>query len=172
MTGPPGDMLRADDKEDAAMSADQRLADLGLTLPSAPKPIGNYVPFRLAGNLLFLSGVGPRRADESMITGKVGADVSVEQGYEAAKLCGLNLLVNMIAAVGTLERVDTVLKVLGMVNAVPNFTRHPEVINGCTDLFVQVLGDGGRPARSAVGMGSLPLNIAVEVEAIVLVKGI
>ena len=153
------------------MSADERLAALGLTLPSPPKPIGNYVPFRLAGNLLFLSGVGPRRHDETMITGKVGADISVEQGYEAAKLCGINLLVNMIAAVGTLERVDTVLKVLGMVNAVSDFERHPEVINGCTDLFVQVLGEGGRPARSAVGMGSLPRNISVEVEAVVLVKG-
>ena len=154
------------------MSADQRLADLGLTMPAPPKPIGNYVPFRLAGNLLFLSGVGPRRADETNIIGKVGADLTVEQGYEAAKLCGLNLLVNMIAAVGTLERVDTVLKVFGMVNAVPDFTQHPEVINGCTDLFVQVLGEAGRPARSAVGMGSLPRNIAVEVEAIVLVKGV
>src|SRR5215471_4748017 len=153
------------------MSADRRLTDLGLALPSPPKPIGNYVPFRLAGNLLFLSGVGPRRPDESMVIGKVGADLSVAQAYEAAKLCGLNLLVNMIAAVGTLERVDTVLKVLGMVNAVPGFTQQPEVINGCTDLFVQVLGDAGRPARSAVGMGSLPRNIAVEVEAIVLVKG-
>ena len=153
------------------MSADQRLADLGLTLPSAPKPIGNYVPFRLAGNLLFLSGVGPRRPDETMITGKVGADLTVARGYEAAKLCGLNLLVNIIAAVGTLERVDTVLKVLGMVNAVPDFGQQPEVINGCTDLFVQVLGEGGRPARSAVGMGSLPQGIAVEVEAVVLVKG-
>jgi enamine deaminase RidA (YjgF/YER057c/UK114 family) len=147
------------------MSADQRPADLGLTLPSPPKPIGNYVPFRLAGDLLFLSDVGPRRADE------VGADMTVEQGYEAAKLCGLNLLVNMIAAVGTLERVDTVLKVLGMVNAVPDFIQHPEVINGCTDLFVQVLGEGGRPARSAVGMASLPPNISVEIEAIVLVRG-
>jgi enamine deaminase RidA (YjgF/YER057c/UK114 family) len=153
------------------MSADKRLADLGLTLPPPPKPIGNYVPFRLAGNLLFLSGVGPRRADETMITGKVGADVTVEQAYEAAKLCGLNLLVNMIAAVGTLERVDTVLKVLGMVNAVPTFTNHPKVIDGCTDLFVEVLGEGGRPARSAVGMAGLPRNISVEVEAIVLVKG-
>jgi enamine deaminase RidA (YjgF/YER057c/UK114 family) len=153
------------------MSADQRLADLGLTLPPPAKPLGNYVPFRLAGNLLYLSGVGPRRADETMITGKVGADLTVEQAYEAAKLCGLNLLVNMIAAVGTLERVDTVLKVLGMVNAVPTFTNHPKVIDGCTDLFVQVLGEGGRPARSAVGMGSLPGNISVEVEAIVLVRG-
>jgi enamine deaminase RidA (YjgF/YER057c/UK114 family) len=122
------------------------------TVPSAPKPIGNYVPFRLAGNLLFLPGVGPRRADETIITGKVGADLTVERGYEAAKLCGLNLLVNIIAAVGTLERVDTVLKVLGMANAVPQFGQHPEVINGCTD----------RPARSAVGMSSLPRGIAVE----------
>ena len=153
------------------MSADQRLADFGLTLPPPAKPLGNYVPFRLAGNLLFLSGVGPRRADETMITGKVGADITVEQAYEAAKLCGLNLLVNMIAAVGTMERVDTVLKVLGMVNAVPTFTNHLKVIDGCTDLFVQVLGEGGRPARSAVGMGSLPGNILVEVEAIVLVRG-
>jgi enamine deaminase RidA (YjgF/YER057c/UK114 family) len=128
------------------------------------------VPFRLAGNLLFLSGVGPRRAEETMITGKVGADLTAEQAYEAAKWCGINLLVNMIAAVGTLERVDTVLKVLGMVNAVPSFTDHPKVIDGCTDLFVQIFGDGGRPARSAVGMGSLPRNISVEVEAIVLVK--
>jgi enamine deaminase RidA (YjgF/YER057c/UK114 family) len=153
------------------MTADQRLADLGLSLPPPPKPIGNYVPFRLAGNLLFLSGVGPRRADETMITGKVGADLTVEQAYEAAKLCGINLLVNIIAAVGTLDCVDTVLKVLGMVNAVPEFGRHPEVINGCTDLFVHVLGEAGRPARSAVGMSSLPRNIAVEVEAVVLVKG-
>jgi enamine deaminase RidA (YjgF/YER057c/UK114 family) len=153
------------------MSADQRLADLGLILPPSPKPAGNYVPFRLAGNLLFLAGVGPHRADGSMMTGKVGADVSIEQAYEAAKLCGLNLLVNTIAAIGTLERVETVLKVLGMVNAVPDFTQHPEVINGCTDLFVQVFGDAGRPARAAVGMGSLPRNISVEVEAIMLVKG-
>jgi enamine deaminase RidA (YjgF/YER057c/UK114 family) len=152
------------------MSADTRLAELGLSLPAPPKPIGNYVPFRLAGNLLFLSGVGPRRADETMITGKVGADISVQQAYEAAKLCGMNLLVNMIAALGTLERVDTVLKVLGMVNAIPSFTDHPEVINGCTGLFVQVFGENGRPARSAVGMGSLPRNISVEIEAIVLVK--
>src|SRR5579859_8131272 len=137
------------------MSADQRLADLGLTLPTPPRPIGNYVPFRLAGNLLFLSGVGPRRADETMITGKVGANLTIEQGYEAARLCGLNLLVNMIAAVGTLERVDTILKVFGMVNAVGDFAQHPMVIDGCTDLFVEVLGDAGRPARSAVGMGSL-----------------
>ena len=152
------------------MSADKRLADLGIALPPPPKPIGNYVPFRRAGNLLFLSGVGPRKADGSMIAGKVGADLSVEQAYEAAKLCGMNLLTNMVAAVGALDRIDAVLKVLGMVNAVPEFGDHPKVIDGCTDLFVAVFGENGRPARSAVGMGSLPRNIAVEVEAIVLVK--
>ena len=152
------------------MSATDNFAALGLTLPPPPKPIGNYVPFRLAGNILYLSGVGPRHANGTSITGKVGAAVSVEQGYEAAKLCGLNLLTNMIAALGSLDRVDTVLKVLGMVNAVPEFEQHPKVINGCTDLFVAVFGDNGRPARSAVGMGSLPGNISVEVEAIVLIK--
>lgn len=153
------------------MSVEQRLKELGLTLPPSPAPAGNYMPFRLAGNLLFLSGVAPRRADGTTVTGKVGADIDATAGYEAAKLCGLNLLTNMQSAAGSLDRVDTVLKVLGMVNAVPTFTEHPSVINGCTDLFVQVFGDNGRPARSAVGMGSLPFNISVEVEAIVLLKG-
>ena len=153
------------------MTADERLARLGLTLPAAPKPVGNYLPFRLAGNLLFLAGVGPNGAEGTMVTGKVGAEVSIEQAYEAAKLCGLNLLANMKSAVGALDRIETVLKVFGMVNAVPDFTRHPQVINGCTDLFVEVFGEHGRPARSAVGMGSLPFNISVEVEAIALVRG-
>ena len=152
------------------MTADDRFARLGLTLPAAPKPAGNYLPFRRAGNLLFLAGVGPHRADGTMISGKVGAEVSIEQAYEAAKLCGLNLLASMISAVGTLDRIETVLKVFGMVNAVADFTRHPQVINGCTDLFVEVFGEHGRPARSAVGMGSLPFNISVEVEAIALVR--
>jgi enamine deaminase RidA (YjgF/YER057c/UK114 family) len=152
------------------MSATENLRKLGLTLPPPPAPIGNYVPFRLAGNLLFLSGVGPRRHDGGSITGKVGDRLSIEQAYQAAELCGLNLLTNMVSALGSLDRVDTILKVLGMVNAIPSFERHPEVINGCTDLFVKVFGDNGRPARSAVGMGSLPRDISVEVEAIVLVK--
>lgn len=152
------------------MSAERRLSELGLMLPPPTKPLGNYVPFRIGGSLLFLSGVGPRTADGA-VTGKVGTDLSVEQGYEAARLCGLNLLANMRAAVGSLDRIDTVLKVFGMVNAAPDFAQHPEVINGCTDLFVQVFGDAGRPARSAIGMGSLPRNIAVEVEAIVLLAG-
>jgi enamine deaminase RidA (YjgF/YER057c/UK114 family) len=106
-----------------------------------------------------------------MISGKVGAEVSIEQAYEAAKLCGLNLLANMISAVGSLNRIETVLKVFGMVNTAADITRHPQVINGCTDLFVEVFGENGRPVRSAVGMASLPFNISVEVEAIALVRG-
>ena len=153
------------------MSAEARVKELGLQLPPPPQPIGNYVPYRIGGGLLFLSGVGPRSADGSNVTGKVGGAVTVEQGYQAARLCGLNLLANMKAALGSLDRVDTILKVLGMVNGVPDFADQPKVINGCTDLFVQVLGEAGRPARSAVGMGSLPRNISVEVEAIVLVMG-
>jgi enamine deaminase RidA (YjgF/YER057c/UK114 family) len=153
------------------MSAEQRLASLGLVLPPPPAPIGNYVPFRLAGTLLFLSGVGPRTPDGSMTAGKVGVDLDVAQAYDAARLCGLNLLTNIRSAAGSLDRVEAILKVLGMVNAVPDFADHPKVIDGCTDLFVAVFGDAGRPARSSVGMGSLPRNIAVEIEAVVLLQG-
>jgi enamine deaminase RidA (YjgF/YER057c/UK114 family) len=152
------------------MSATENLARLGLSLPSSPEVLGNYVPFRLAGNMLFLSGVGPRSAAGVSVTGKVGQALTIDQAYEAAKLCGLNLIANMKSALGSIDRVDTILKVFGMVNAAPNFIEHPKVINGCTDLFVAVFGDDGRPARSAVGMGSLPGNISVEIEAIVLVK--
>jgi enamine deaminase RidA (YjgF/YER057c/UK114 family) len=152
------------------MPATENLARLGLTLPAPPEPIGNYVPWRLGGNMLFLSGVGPRDARGISTTGKVGQALTIDEGYEAAKLCGLNLIANMLAALGTIDRVDTILKVFGMVNAAPNFIEHPKIINGCTDLFVAVFGDNGRPARSAVGMGSLPGNISVEIEAIVLIK--
>ncbi|NGM18848.1 RidA family protein [Roseomonas stagni] len=153
------------------MSAEARLAALGLELPNPPVPMANYVPWRIGGGLLFLSGVGPRRADGSSITGVLGAGMGVEEGYAAARLCGLNLLANMRSALGSLDRVDTILKVLGMVRGTLEFGGHPEVINGCTDLFVEVFGDHGRPARSAVGMGSLPRGIAVEIEAVVLIKG-
>jgi enamine deaminase RidA (YjgF/YER057c/UK114 family) len=152
------------------MSAEARLAELGVTLPNPPTPLANYVPWRIGGGLLFLSGVGPRRADGGSVTGVLGGDLSVAQGYDAARLCGLNLLANMRTALGTLDRVDTILKVLGMVRAGLDFGEQPEVINGCTDLFVEVFGDAGRPARSAVGMGSLPRGIAVEIEAVVLIR--
>ena len=153
------------------MSAEARLAQLKIELPPPPKPVGNYVPYRIGGGLLFLSGAGPRSADGSMLLGKVGGAVTMEQAYQGARQCGLNLLANMRDALGSLDRVDVILKVLGMVNGVPEFGDQPKVINGCTDLFVEVFGDNGRPARSAVGMGSLPGNMSVEVEAIVLLKG-
>ena len=152
------------------MSAEQKLAELKLTLPQLPKPIGNYVPFKRAGDLIFLSGQGPRHPDGSPITGKVGRDVTVEQAYEHAKLIGLGLLAAAKQAAGDLDKVE-VLKVLGMVNAVPEFKDQPKVINGCSDLFVAVLGERGRHARSAVGMGSLPNQITVEIEAVMRVVG-
>ena len=152
------------------MSAEDNLKKLGLTLPPVPKPIGNYVPFRRDGNTIYLSGQGPRMADGTMHSGKVGKDVTVEEAYRRARLVGLGLLAATRAALGSLDRVDFVVKLLGMVNAVPEFTDQPKVINGCSDLFVEVLGDAGRHARSAVGMGSLPGQISVEIEAILAVK--
>ena len=149
---------------------EERLAALGLTLPAVPTPMANYVPYRLAGNLLYLSGQGPKRADGSFMVGRLGKDASVEQGYEAARLTGLQLLAVAKAALGELSRVEAVVKLLGMVNAEPDFGDHPKVINGCSDLMVEVLGDAGRHARSAVGMGSLPNGIMVEIEAILQIK--
>jgi enamine deaminase RidA (YjgF/YER057c/UK114 family) len=147
------------------MTPEAKLAAMGLTLPEIPTPMANYVPFKICGNLLYLSGQGPRRNDGTMLVGKVGRDVSAEDAYEHAKLVGLGLLAAAKAAAGELSKIE-VLKVLGMVNAVPEFTDQPKVINGCSDLFVAVLGERGRDARSAVGMGSLPLQITVEVEAV------
>jgi enamine deaminase RidA (YjgF/YER057c/UK114 family) len=151
------------------MSAEQRLKELGLVLPARTTPMGNYVPWRIGGGLLFLSGVGPAQADPTFPAGQVTDELTFEQGYQAARLCGMALLGNMRSALGSLDRVAAVLKVFGMVNAPPGFGRHPKVIDGCTDLFVEVLGEAGRPARAAVGMGSLPGNIAVEIDAVVLI---
>ncbi len=151
------------------MSADDNLAKLGITLPVMPAPIANYVRFKQVGDLVFLSGQGPRKPDGSNHTGKVGRDVTWEEAYDHAKLTGIGLLSAMKEAAGSLDRVEVV-KVLGMVNATPEFGDHPKVINGCSDLFVAVLGDKGRHARSAVGMGSLPGNITVEIEVIIRVN--
>lgn len=148
-----------------------RLKALGLELMTPAVPVANYVPYVFANGFLYLSGQGPRRADGSQHTGKVGAEVSVEQAYEHARLTGLNLLSVAHMALGDLGRVRRVVKLLGMVNGVPTFGEHPKVINGCSDLFVAVFGDAGRHARSAVGMGSLPGNISVEIEAILQVDG-
>jgi enamine deaminase RidA (YjgF/YER057c/UK114 family) len=149
------------------MQVEKRLEELGIALPPVTSPMATYVNAVRTGNLLFLSGKGPTAADGSQAKGKVGADVSVEQAYEHARLVGLNLVAVMKDELGDLDRVQRVVKVLGMVNAVPDFAQQPKVINGCSDLFVEVFGDKGRHARSAVGMGSLPNNITVEIECIV-----
>ena len=152
-------------------AAGDKLKELGITLPSPQAPAANYVPAVRTGNLLFLSGVGPApRPDGTTPSGKVGKDLSIEEGYEAARLVCLNLLARLEDALGDLDKVVRVVKLLGMVNAAPDFTQQPAVINGCSDLLVEVFGDKGRHARSAVGMGSLPFNIAVEIEMIVEVE--
>jgi enamine deaminase RidA (YjgF/YER057c/UK114 family) len=152
------------------MTPEEKLASLGLVLPAVPKPVANYVPYRWAGNLLYLSGQGPRRADGSIALGKLGRDVTVEDGYQHARLTGLGLLAAAKLAIGELSRIEAVIKLLGMVNAEPDFGDQPKVINGCSDLLVEVLGEAGRHARSAVGMGSLPGGMSVEIEAILLIK--
>jgi enamine deaminase RidA (YjgF/YER057c/UK114 family) len=153
------------------MTPEQRLEALGLTLPPVPTPVANYVPYRFNGNVLYLSGQGPKRPDGSYRVGRLGRDISVEEAYQEARLTGLGLLAVAKAALGSLERIEAVLKLLGMVNAEPDFADHPKVINGCSDLLVDVLGEAGRHARSAVGMGSLPNQMAVEIEAILMVRG-
>ena len=143
-----------------------RLKELGLTLPEPATPVANYVPYVLDGSTLYVSGQGPREADGSLRKGKVGENRTTQEAYDDARLTGLNLLAVAHMALGDLGRVRRVVKVLGMVNATPGFGEHPQVINGCSDLLVAVFGDKGRHARSAVGMGSLPLGISVEIEAI------
>ena len=152
------------------MSAEARLKELGIVLPSLGTPVANYLPYRLAGNILYLAGQGPRDESGKQLTGKLGKDISVEEGYRRARLVGLGLLAAMRDALGSLDRVDYIIKLLGMVNAVPDFNDSPKVINGCSDLFVEVFGDAGRHARSAVGNVMLPNQISVEIEGIVAVK--
>jgi enamine deaminase RidA (YjgF/YER057c/UK114 family) len=152
------------------MSAEARLKELGIVLPSLGTPVANYLPYRLAGNILYLAGQGPRDESGKQLTGKLGKDISVEEGYRRARLVGLGLLAATRDALGSLDRVDYIVKLLGMVNAVPDFNDSPKVINGCSDLFVEVFGDAGRHARSAVGNVMLPNQISVEIEGIVAVK--
>ncbi|WP_369796790.1 RidA family protein [Belnapia sp. F-4-1] len=149
-------------------SAEQRLRERAIELPRVAPVAGvNNVPYVRTGNLIFLSGLGPSRPEGGLATGKVGREVSAEDAYGHARLTGLALLAVLRGAVGSLDTVNRVVKVLGMVNATPEFADHPKVINGCSDLFVEVFGeDRGRHARSAVGMASLPFNITVEIEAV------
>ena len=149
------------------MGIEQRLQELGIALPEPVKPVATYVRWVQSGNLLFISGTGP---SDDIPRGKVGGTLSVEDGYAAARSVGLQILATARAALGDLDRVQRVVKVLGMVNCTPEFSDHPKVINGCSDLFVEVFGDAGRHARSAVGMGSLPQGITVEIEVIVEVE--
>src|SRR5215467_5854663 len=154
------------------MSVEQRLEELGITLPQVGSPLGNYVHAKRVGNLLYLSGKGPPDgSDGKMPKGKLGASVSIEEGYRHSRGVGLVLIAAIKDVLGgDLDRVEGVVKVLGMVNAAPDFYDHPKVVNGCSDLFVEVFGEAGRHARSAVGMSSLPAGIPVEIEAIVAVK--
>lgn len=148
-----------------ACAIETRLAELGITLPAAPAPAANYVPFVRTGNQLFVSGQissGP----DGLICGKLGADMSVEEGAAAARRCGLALMAQARAALGELSRVARVVKLVGFVNSTADFTDQPKVINGCSDLMVEVFGEAGRHARSAVSAASLPLGVAVEIEAI------
>ena len=153
------------------MKTEQRLKELGIELAKATSPMANYVNAVRTGNLLYLAGKGPGLPGKPLPTGKVGRDFTVEDGYVHARETGLNLIAVMKAELGDLDRVKRIVKVLGMVNALPEFGHQPEVINGCSDLFVEVFGDRGRHARSAVGMGSLPRGIPVEIEVIVEVEG-
>lgn len=148
------------------MGAEDRIKQLHLELPPAPKPVATYVTAVRHGNTLYVSGHGPLRSDGTLHTGKLGADLELADGQAAARQTGLALLSTVRSHLGSLDKVVRLIKVLGMVNSTPDFGDHPKVINGFSDLMVEVFGDAGKGARSAVGMGSLPGNIAVEVEAI------
>lgn len=149
------------------MSAEARLEKLGLTLPPAPTPVASYVTITSSGSVAYTAGHGPLRADGSLIVGKVGLDLDVAAAQEAARVTGLGLLATIRGYLGSLDRVVRVVRVFGMVNATPDFGEHPAVIDGCSNLLVSVFGEAGRHVRSAVGMGSLPGNIPVEIEVVV-----
>ncbi len=152
------------------MGADARLAELNLTLPPAPKPMATYVTALRQGDLLYVSGHGPLRPDGTLHTGKLGADLDVAAGHAAARQTGLAILATVRLHLGSLDKVVRLVKALGMVNCTPDFNEQPKVINGFSDLMVEVFGDAGKGARSAVGMVALPGGIAVEIEAIFQVE--
>lgn len=151
----------------SGIDMEAKLQSLKITLPTLGEPKANYVHSVRTGDLVFLAGKGPTRADGTRVVGKLGQDLTVEEGYEAARLVGLQQLAALKLELGDLSKVKRIVKVLGMVNAAPDFTDHSKVINGFSDLMVEVFGDNGKHARAAVGMGSLPSGIAVEIEAIV-----
>lgn len=148
----------------------ERLRELGLQLPPAPAALANYVPYVLADNVLYVSGQISKAADGSVITGQLGAGLSVEQGQAAARLSALNILAQAAAALGSLDRIARIARLNGFVNAAPGFTDHPKVMNGASDLMVDVLGDKGRHTRAALGSSSLPAGAATEIDAIIIVE--
>jgi len=152
------------------MKPEEKLKELGIELPTPPTPVANYVPVVQTGNLVFLSGHGPLKDDGTMIVGRVGEDLSLDEGYQAARRVAIALLASLKAATGDLSKVVRVVKLLGMVNSTADFTDQPKVINGASDLLVDVFGDKGKHARSAVGMNVLPGNIPVEIEMIVEIE--
>lgn len=149
------------------VGAEMKLKELGVDISLKFNPVANYVPAVTTGNLVFMSGHGPIKPDQTRITGVIGRDLDEQQGYDAARLVGLALLASLRREIGSLDRVKRIVKVLGMVNSVPEFTNHPQVINGFSDLMVEVFGERGRHARSAVGLGSLPNAIPVEIEMVI-----
>ena len=149
---------------------EKRLEQFGIALPPTPRPMANYVTYTIAGDLLFLAGQGPRMPDGSWHSGKLGRDVSVEEAYQHARIVGIRMLAVARDALGSLDRVAQVVKLTGFVNCTPDFTQPPKVINGCSDLMVEVFGDAGRHARSAVGVASLPEAITVEIEGIFRIR--
>lgn len=154
------------------MSAiEARMAELGLVLPPAPAPVANYVPYAIAGDLLFVSGQISKAADGSVLSGRLGERLSIADGQKAAQLCALNILAQVKAALGALERIGQVLRLNGFVHATPDFNDHPQVVNGASDLMVAVLGGKGRHTRVAVGVAGLPGGCAVEIDAIIRIGG-
>jgi len=149
---------------------EKKLKEMGITLKKPPTPIANYIPAVRVGKLVFLSGQGPIKDDGELIKGKVGAEISLEQAQEAAKLTGIRLLEALKGQIGDLNKVKRIVKVLGMVNCSEDFKDQPKVINGYSDLMVEIFGDKGKHARSAVGMSSLPFGMAVEVEVIIEIE--
>ena len=148
----------------------EKLTELGIALPAPTTAMGNYIPSLRIGDLVYLSGVVARDAEGDLMVGKLGGDCAVEQGYVAARSCGLQILANVEREVGNLDRIVRVVKLTGMVNATPDFTEPPTVVNGCSDVLVEVLGERGRHTRSAFGVATLPGGVAVEVEAVVEIR--
>ncbi len=164
LAGPP---VRGAAEAKGAYDPEGALEALGIELPTPPAPVANYVRAVTSGHLVFLAGHGPLKPGGGYVTGKLGRDLTLEQGYEAARLTAIALLASLKAEIGDLRRVQRIVKVHGMVNSAPTFTDQPKVINGCSDLLVSIFGERGRHARAAVGMASLPIGIAVEIEMVV-----